>query len=59
MKEVKHLTVALQKVVKSPVVKEQTPSFQKGAGKILKKNQVEKKLRWMIECLTPEKKTIT
>lgn len=55
MKEVKQVTVPLQKVVKSPVVKVQTPSFQKGTGKILKKNQVEKKLKWMIECLTPEK----
>ena len=50
MKEVKQVTVPLQKVVKV-----QTPSFQKGMGKILKKNQVEKKLKWMIECLTPEK----
>ena len=53
-KEVKQVTVPLQKVVKSPVVKVQTP-FQKGMGKFLKKNQVEKKLKQMIECLTPEK----
>ena len=55
MKEVKQVTVPLQKVVKSPVVKVQTPSFQKGMGKFLKKNQLEKKFKQMIECLTPEK----